>query len=260
MVRYHFPLHFIIPRLPSFILGRRRSLSADVHAAFKMVGTLPHIKDAGHVPKHGPFLMVMNHFHREDIPSWWMAMAVMQAIAEQRAGYACGELRMVIASQWTYDGLRKLVAEPMSQFLIGRVIRVYHGLPMVPTALGQSASVQRAQTLRNIIEATREAARSETPIGLAPEGGDTPGGVMIRPPAGAGRFMQLLSSSGIPFLPAGAWADGDQIHVKFGEPFQLNGMEKLRKDAREEAVVQWVMGRIAVLVPERLRGPFGEIA
>src|SRR6476660_2972039 len=80
MVRYHFPLHFIVPRLPSFILGRRRSLSADVQSAFKTIGTLPHITGAEHIPEHGPFLMVMNHFHREDIPSWWMAMAVVQAI------------------------------------------------------------------------------------------------------------------------------------------------------------------------------------
>jgi 1-acyl-sn-glycerol-3-phosphate acyltransferase len=260
MVRYHFPLHFIVPRLPSFILGRRRSLSADAQAAFRAIGTLPHIAGAEQIPEHGPFLMVMNHFHREDIPSWWMAMAVVQAITERRAGHACGELRMVIASQWTYQGLRKLIAEPLSRFLIGRVIRVYHGLPMIPTALGQSASAQRARTLRNIIEATHEAARNETPIGLAPEGGDTPGGVMIRPPTGAGRFMQLLAGSGMPLLPAGAWADGDQLWVKFGEPFQLSGLEMKKKDAREEAVVQQVMGRIAALVPERLRGPFGERA
>jgi 1-acyl-sn-glycerol-3-phosphate acyltransferase len=259
MIRYHFPLRLIAPRVPSFVLGRRRSLSADVTAAFQALGAAPQVRGRGYIPLQDAFLLVMNHYHRADIPSWWMSMAVIQAIAERRAGHAPNELRMVVASQWTYPvGLRRLIAEPFSRFLVGRIITAYDFLPMVPPELGPAAMIRRAGTLRAIVLAARAAEDNRTLIGLAPEGGDTDGGVMVRPPVGAGRFMQLLCTAGPPFLPAGVWAEGDQLFVRFGEPFHVVEQAGVRKSERDEFYMREVMGRVAALVPPPLRGPFGE--
>src|SRR5713101_6856248 len=114
MLRYHFPLSLVAPRVPSFLFGQRRSLQADVTLAFAAIHTAPRVIAADNTPQRDAFLLVMNHYHRSDIPAWWSGMAVIHAVAMRRAGHAPHELRMLVASQWTYDDpLQKMFVEPL---------------------------------------------------------------------------------------------------------------------------------------------------
>jgi hypothetical protein len=57
----------------------------------------------------------------------------------------------------------------------------------------------------------------------------------------------MLASGGVPALPVGVAEDGDGIQVRVGEPFLLEAHE-------DRLAAEEVMRRIAVLLPERMRG------
>ena len=258
MGRYHFPIALLAPRMPSFLIGQHRSLAQDIDHLFRAIDAAPQVINPDFIPAAEPFVLVMNHFHRSDIPSWWIAMAVLKATAEHRSDSGAGSrLRLIVASQWTYRApLQRLIAEPLTRFMVGRIARAYDFLTIEPIALGASAVTARAQSMRRILNAAHSAARTHDILCLAPEGGDTRDGALIHPPAGAGRFMLMLASAGLRFLPVGAYANADTLIAAFGEPFQLSAPSNLRKSAADEWAAEQVMSRIAAMLPLELHGAY----
>jgi hypothetical protein len=258
MVRYHFPIALLARRIPSFLIGQHRSLAQDIDHVFRAIDAAPQVINPGFIPAAEPFVLVMNHFQRSDIPSWWIAMAVLKATAEHRSDSAAGsKLRVIVASQWTYRApLQRLIAEPLTRFMVGRIARAYDFLTIEPIALGASAATARARSMRRILSAANAASRTHDVLCLAPEGGDAPDGALVHPPAGAGRFMLMLASAGLRFLPVGAYADADALIAAFGEPFQLSAPSTLRKSTADEWAAEQVMSRIAALLPFELRGAY----
>lgn len=257
MGRYHLPVSLLAPRVPSFLLGQQRSLAQDINTLFQVVAAEPQVSNAGFIPATDPFVLVMNHFHSSDIASWWIAMAALKAVAERRAGAAGSKLRVIVASQWTYQNpLQRLIAEPLTRFMVGRIARAYDFLTIEPIALGASSAAARAQSMRRILAAAHAAADTHDVLCLAPEGGDTPDGTLIHPPAGAGRFMLMFAAAGLRFVPVGAYAMGENLLVNFGEPFLLEAPPALRKSAADEWAAAQVMSRIAALLPPELRGAY----
>lgn len=266
------PIHYrispalLLPRLPSLAF-RRRSAYADFTAAFKSIGTSPIVKGAERIPERGPFIALMNHYHVPEIRSWWFAMAMCQAIGDRRTGHAPHEPHMLVATEWTYpDWFRRATIGAASAFAVGRIIHAYGYLRMEPPVLGPGQADRRAHSIRAALEAAREAKTSGHVLGIAPEGGDTPDGVMVRPPPGAGRFLLLLAAVGLPCLPFGLYLDGDRIVVNTGEMFELSVPRRrlsgasLSKDEVDEAALCQAMGRIAQLVPNPLRGYYAPAA
>lgn len=259
MGRYHFPVVLLGTRIPSFVLGQKRSLLEDTRLLFGAVGAKPRVTHSDRVPASGPFVVVMNHYHRSDIPSWWPALAIFQATAEHMAQPGTARIRFIIASQWTFEGSPlRFILEPVTRFMVGRVARAYDFLTIEPVALGAASSAGRAQSMRHILAALHASFQTRDILCLAPEGGDTPHGALINPPAGAGRFMILCGSTGLTFLPAGAFALDDELVVNFGEPFLLRPPAGMAKRAADEWASSEVMGRIAALLPAELRGAYGD--
>jgi len=258
MGRYHFPPALLAPRIPSFLLGQQRSISQDIADLFRAVDAVSRVINPAFIPPAGPFVLLMNHFQRSDIPSWWIAMAVLKATAEHRSDRATGsKLRLIVASQWTYRApLQRLIAEPFTRFMVGRIARAYGFLTIEPIALGAASAAQRAQSMRRILTAARSATQTHDILCLAPEGGDTPDGALVHPPTGAGRFMLMLAAAGLRFVPVGAYAEADTLIAAFGEPFQLTAPPSLRKGEVDEWAIEQVMGRIAALLPLGLRGAY----
>jgi hypothetical protein len=93
-------------------------------------------------------------------------------------------------------------------------------------------------------------------LGLAPEGGDQPGGLLNWPPAGAGRFLSLLTSSGSPIVPVGVYEEGGVFSLNFGEAYTLHIPAGLAADEKDQAVAEITMKAIARQLPLRLRGVF----
>jgi hypothetical protein len=95
-------------------------------------------------------------------------------------------------------------------------------------------------------------------IGMAPEGQDAPGGVLMRPPAGAGRFIHHLARLGYPIYPAGVYEDSDALCLSFGPPEYVELSPSLSSRQIEERVSRTVMQALARQLPESLRGEFGD--
>ena len=86
-------------------------------------------------------------------------------------------------------------------------------------------------------------------LGLAPEGGDQPGGLLNWPPAGAGRFILLLAEQGFPLLPvgcfeqAGVFCRDERLRAGLGR----NGRDYVRKNYRWDVILskyERMMGKL----------------
>ena len=113
---------------------------------------------------------------------------------------------------------------------------------------------QRATSVRRVLKYARET--SQPVIGLAPEGGDAPGGVLGPLPPGVGRFIHLLSQYCPLLLPAGVWTESGRINLKFGSPYRLEIPDGLSAHERDLLVGRAVMHQIAMLLPDRLGGGY----
>ena len=113
----------------------------------------------------------------------------------------------------------------------------------------------RARSVRETLAFARR--NPQAVIGLAPEGGDQPGGVVTWPASGAGRFVLLLAEVGFPILPVGIYEEAGEFCLGFGAPYHLQVSLGLNPDEKDRAVSQIVMSAIAAQLPPRLRGVFG---
>lgn len=257
---YRIPYTLLAPRLPSLLIGQRRSLVRDLCLLFSQIGNAPRPVNADFIPRRDPFLLVMNHYRRADIPVWWSAIAAFKAVSDVRAGEAPGAVRMIIASQWTYaQRWQRAFVEPLTRFMIRRIAHAYDFVTIEPAELGASQAGARAQSIRRVLEAAKQAIQTGQPLGLAPEGGDSADGRLMRPPGGAGRFMLLLASTGLPFVPVGVYAEGNRLVAGFGAAFELKPPRGLGKPALDEWACREVMTRVARLLPAELRGAYQDV-
>jgi 1-acyl-sn-glycerol-3-phosphate acyltransferase len=105
-------------------------------------------------------------------------------------------------------------------------------------------------------------------VGIAPEGGRSPDGVLRRAKSGA---AYLAIRSGAPLLPVGIdGTDGvvaalvrgrrARVRVKFGYPFRPSPGSGLRGQDLRHTVTHEIMTRLAALLPKERRGPYARIA
>ncbi len=126
--------------------------------------------------------------------------------------------------------------------------------PMPAMPPDPAEALQRAAAVREVLNYAKRTPQAV--IGMAPEGADQPGGVLGNLPPGVGRFLHLISQSCSNVIPVGVWKEQGTISIKFGSPYQLQVPPELSTQERDEMVGDIVMGHIAVLLPERLRGKY----
>ena len=117
-----------------------------------------------------------------------------------------------------------------------------------------SETEQRAASVRRVLKYAR--GTSQPVIGLAPEGGDAPGGVLGPLPPGVGRFIHLLNQYCPQVLPVGVWTESGHINLKFGSPYHIEIPDGLSVHERDLLVGRAVMHQIALLLPDRLGGGY----
>jgi hypothetical protein len=71
--------------------------------------------------------------------------------------------------------------------------------------------------------------------------------------------LYLISQSCPNVIPVGVWKEQGCINLKFGNPYQLEIPPGLSAHERDGMVGDIVMGHIAGLLPESLRGKYGAI-
>ena len=200
------------------------------------------LKQMSHRRQMDGVLITANHFSAADFHSWWFVFLISATIPV--------DIHWVVASGWTNSGW--LTPFTYWLFPIGAKILGFTSMPPMPPDPGEIE--KRASSVRQVLEYAR---CSHNPvIGLTPEGGDNPGGVLGKLPAGVGRFMYLLSQYCPYVLPMGVWKEDGIINLKLGSPYLLQLPLEIPSTDKDKLVGNIVMHHIAELIPEQLRGEY----
>lgn len=240
------------PTYPSTVPGmawlalQRRPRSFRHDASLLVNRLSPPLRVEGETPdvRTGSWLVVVNHYTRPGFRAWWIPMAISATLPR--------EICWVTTSALTFpDRFRAATFTPASRWFLHHVAGLYGFVPMPPMPPRPFETEARARAVRRALHRALEA---ETLMGLAPEGGDTPGGVLTPPPSGSGRFLWHLARRGLRLLPVGAFEDEGRLCLRFGQPFKMTAA---RPEPIDDNASRLVMSAIATCLPERLRGPYG---
>lgn len=253
---YPLPWRTFLNLLISLARGERRSFRADACALLRGDSAHPgltlRVTGKEHIPTGGPALVVVNHYTRlgpHPFRAWWIALAISSCVPV--------EIHWTMTSAWTYAGSpSSWVLAGLTRWLFPRFARTYGFTAMPPMPPRPFEEAARAQAVRRVLAAAKS--QPQPVIGMAPEGQDAPGGVLMRPPAGAGRFIHHLARLGYPIYPAGVYEDSDALCLSFGPPEYVELSPSLSSRQIEERVSRTVMQALARQLPESLRGEFGD--
>jgi len=203
----------------------------------------PPLRIDGAIPDvgRGSWLVVVNHYARPGFRAWWFSMGISAALPR--------EICWITTSALTFpDRLRAATFTPASQWFLRHLASLYGFIPMPAMPPNPTEVETRAAAVRR---ALRKASEPEVVMGLAPEGGDMPRGVLAPPPSGSGRFLWHLARRGLRLLPVGAFEDEGRFCLHFGQPFDLPAAIR---EPVDESASHIVMSAIAACLPEHLRG------
>jgi hypothetical protein len=250
---YRFPPSFVGRWLATSALGRRRHLGADGARLLGEREPAPAVIGAEHVPEDGAFIVVMNHYERPGIRVWWPAMLVSSAVRAQRADEAA--VRWLVANRFRRYRLGPVqVPDGLVAWFLGRIARAYELVLVERNEWGEGA---RSGAFR---KATRLLQEGQS-IGVTPEAAVGSGRELRTAWRNAGIALAWLSRGETPLLPVAVFeeveAGSTRLVAHFGAPFVLvwPGLRQART-ARDE-MGDRVMGELAALLPEELRGAYG---
>jgi hypothetical protein len=245
---YSYPPLTILALIRDGLLKRPRRFRDDARACVARLQPPLRVLGGQNIPAGGCYVITFNHYYRPGFQQQWTSLAISGTISRDIHWIMTGEL--TFPGSWIAP-----LGMPLSRFVLARVAYTYGFTAMPPMPPRPQDVEARASAVR---EALRFAAHTADAIlGLAPEGGDQPGGVLTMPPAGSGRFCLLLAAAGPRFLPAGVYEAGGALTLNFGEPYDLSSPRGGSADERDRLAAREVMSRIAALVPRELRGEFG---
>lgn len=186
------------------------------------------VRGLEHVPSKGPLLLITNHVNFFDA-------IIIMGILHPRPLTMMGK------------------AENFQKPLLKAIFSLWDAIP-----------VRRGELDMSAIHDSLEALRQGKILGVAPEGTRSKNGVLQQGRAGV---VLLAHRSGAPFLPVAIFGHeryrDDVRHfrkvrvcVNFGEKFLMEtGGAMLSREVREE-IIDEIMYRIAVLLPEEQRGVY----
>lgn len=187
-------------------------------------------------------LLTVNHYTAPDFHAWWFVIPISAIIP--------AHIHWVVTSGWTNSGWLTGV----THWLFPRGARLLGFTPMPAMPPDPAETEQRAAAVLEVLNYSHHTPHAV--IGMAPEGGDQPGGVLGQLPAGVGRFLHLITQSCPDVLPVGVWKEAGRINLKFGSPYHLDLPGGLSTHARDKWVGDTVMHHIAQCLPVRLRGEY----
>jgi Acyltransferase len=245
---YSYPGGMVAGLAFDFLFRRAHSFREDGLACMGRLKPGLQVQGAKAVPQNGPCLVTFNHYYRSGFNAWWMALALAATIP--------AEVHFVMTGELTFPGKWYApVGRAGSRWLLKRFSTIYGFTSMPPMPPRPQDVKARALSVRRVLEFARS--HPLALLGLAPEGGDQPGGLLNLPPAGAGRFILLLAAQGFPILPVGCFEEAGAFCLRFGEAYRLEVARDLSPDEKDRQAAQIVMSAIAMQLPAQLRGKFG---
>lgn len=227
--------------------GRRHSYARDGERLMARLARPPVLRGEENIPLAGPLVLAANHYQRRGLWVNWGAMLASIAVARRRGQ----DVRWVMAGEWRARALGPTPwPAPVLRWIFRRIAATL-GHILMPAANGRSTG--RARAVREMLRTLREGGV----VGLLPEGRNSPGCVLRQPEPEVGRLLIELGREGAPALPVGLCELDGALVATFGPPVALptGRSPEAALRARDE-----VMGAIARLLPEELRGAYGETA
>ena len=244
---YSYPWRTVLGVGSGIVLGGRRSFRADACACLGRLRPALQVDGAHHIPSSGPALIVVNHYHRPGFAAWWIALALASVVP--------AEMHWVMTDEWTCAGKPYAAAgQAASRWLLRRVSAIYGFTAMPPMPPRPEDAFRRALAVRRMLEFVR--VHPDAILGLAPEGMDTPGGVLSWPAEGTGRLILHLAGLGFGVVPVGAYEENGRLCLRFGPTCRPAPAPGLSGRELDRAAAQMVMRAIAALLPPPLRGEF----
>jgi hypothetical protein len=245
--RYSYPVRLVSGLLKNIIFGGLRSFRRDGVSCVQRLQPPPLILGKDNIPSSGPLLITFNHYYRPGFDAWWMALALSAAVPS--------EIHYIMTNELTFSGKWYApIGSLGSRWLLKRFAKIYGFTSMPPMPPRPADITARAQAVRQALAHARN--NRESIIGLAPEGGDQPGGVLQFPPEGSGRFILLLAGLGYKIMPVGIYEETGILCLDFGFPYQLRVRTGLLPAERDRAAADIVMRAISNHLPKFLRGEF----
>jgi 1-acyl-sn-glycerol-3-phosphate acyltransferase len=244
---YSYPTHLAPGLFVNVLFGGQRSFHED---GMECIGRLrPPLRVLGeeNIPQTGPCLITFNHYYRPGFNAWWMALGIASQVRVEMHWVMTGEL--TFPGKW-YAPL----GMAGSRWLLKRFAHIYGFTTMPPMPPRPKDVELRAGAVRRALGFARH--HPEAIIGLAPEGGDQPGGLVNWPPTGAGRFILLLAGQGFRMVPVGCFEEAGAFCLRFGAPYVLTLPGNLNPEEKDRRAACIVMSAIAAELPLRLRGEF----
>ncbi len=246
---YSYPIRTIIGLAANVFFGGQRSFRTDGQACIERLYPSLRVIGSENIPTTGPCLLTFNHYYRPGFNAWWMSLAIAATIP--------ADIHFVMTGELTFPG--KWYA-PLgmsgSRWLLRRLSRAY-GFTIMPPMPPRPQDVERrARSVRAVLSYAK--AHPQVILGLAPEGGDQPGGLLNWPPPGAGRFIALLAVPPSRIVPVGVYEEAGVLCLNFGQSYALQVPAGLSADGKDRTIAEITMKAIACQLPTRLRGKFDQ--
>ena len=246
--QYSYPPEVIFRAASNVLFGGQRSFRGDARACVEWLQPPQRVFGEENIPPCGPCLITFNHYYRPGFKAWWMALALAATLPV--------EIHFVMTGELTWPGRWYApLGQAGSRWLLRRFSKIYGFTSMPPMPPREKDAAARARSVRETLAFARQ--HPQVIIGLAPEGGDQPGGVLNWPAPGAGRFILLLAEQGFSILPVGIYEEAGEFCLNFGSPYHLEVPHGLSPGEKDRAAAHIVMSTIAARLPLRLRGNFG---
>ncbi|MCL4530607.1 MAG: 1-acyl-sn-glycerol-3-phosphate acyltransferase [Chloroflexi bacterium] len=246
--KYSYPRDVIAGLVRDAILSRHRVFRDDARASVSRLDPPLRIFGEENIPQDGPCVITVNHYFRPGFAAQWLAIAISSVVSK--------DIHWIITGELTFPGnWYAPIGMPISRFILNRGARVYGFTTMPPMPPRPRDVEARAKSVRAVLDYVM---RAENPIiGLAPEGGDQPGGVLTMPASGVGRFALLLAAQRLKFAPVGIYEEAGRLCLNFGETYSLSIPNHLSANEKDKQAARIMMEHIAGLLPSNLRGEFG---
>ena len=246
-IRYQLPFSTVLSLAFDALTGGKRSFRED---ALVCIGKLnPPLRVLGeeNIPQSGPCVVTVNHYHRPGFGAEWLALGISTCVPR--------EMHWVMTAEWTAPGKwYEPIKGAYSRLLLKFLSRVYGYTTMPPMPPRPQDVEARARSVRRVLEYVKK--HPDFILGLAPEGADQVGGKLSKPAPGMGRFGLLLAGSEAEFVPVGAYETDGEFCLHFGPAYRLSIPSGLSNDGKDRMAAEIIMKKIAVLLPEVLRGEF----